>query len=289
MAKEISLTFFRKNPTTCPVCEKPFYQEDMRQGRGRIISGPLTNELRRTYEPSKFGEVFPHIYYVVVCPSCLYAAFPEDFSRPPAPTVSKLQETTDARERMQRLVVPAADFSSERGLNEGLASFLLAVLSYDAFPKEFSPTVKQGISSLHAAWAAGDLHAKHSSENWDYLARVFYRKARFFYSEAVIRESDGTETLSGAKELGPDFDHNYGYDGVLYVSGMLEYHYGPKSNPAKRKEALDRAKRTIARIFGMGRASKNKPADLLDRARDAYAEITEEMGMVDADPENDPG
>jgi hypothetical protein len=37
------------------------------------------------------------------------------------------------------------------------------------------------------------------------------------------------------------------------------------------------AKTTVARLFGMGKASKQKPSALLDKARDLYALISEEV------------
>ena len=117
------------------------------------------------------------------------------------------------------------------------------------------------------------------------MAAVFYRKARYYYSRAVEGEQDGTQPLSGAKTLGPDIDKNYGYDGVLYLSGLLEFEYGPRSDPEKRRNALGRAKRTVARIFGMGKASKNKPAAILDNAREVYEAISKELDDGEPDPE----
>jgi uncharacterized protein (DUF2225 family) len=114
---------------------------------------------------------------------------------------------------------------------------------------------------------------------------VFYRKARFFYSYAVELEQSGGQSLSAARHLGPDLDKNYGYDGVLYLTGLLEFLYGPTAEAERRQQSLSRAKRTVARIFGMGRASKDKPAAILDNARDVYAEITSELGEDNPDPE----
>ncbi|TVR69389.1 MAG: DUF2225 domain-containing protein [Spirochaetaceae bacterium] len=288
MATESSLTFFSKTPLECPVCEGKVYREEMRTGRGRQIAGSLTRELRRNYEPSKqYGPVFPMIYTVIVCPSCFLATYPEDFAAVPDGKRALLEEETDKRLDAFNGLLPPLDFTSPRGLKEGIASYALATMCYDHFPKQFSPTFKCGVSQLRAAWLCGDLHRLHPSENYDYLAKVFYRKARFYYSLAVEREQNGAEPMSGARHLGPDIDKNYGYDGVLYISGLLEYQYGPKSDPEKRRIALDRAKRTVARIFGMGKASKNKPAAILDNAREVYESIARELGLKDADPEKD--
>ncbi len=41
-----SMTFFSKEEIKCPVCGAAFYREEMRTGRGRLIAGELTEELR---------------------------------------------------------------------------------------------------------------------------------------------------------------------------------------------------------------------------------------------------
>ncbi len=281
-----SLTYFSKQAIECPVCGASFYREELRRGRGRLIAGSLTTELRRNYEASqKYGEVYPIVYSMTVCPTCYYAAFREDFSKVPDDVVSVLSNETERRMDTMAEIFESLDFTESRDLPEGVASYFLTVMCYDHFPKEFSPTFKQGLASLRAAWLSSDLHRKQPMENFDYLANVFYRKARFFYSVAVERESNGTEPIPNQMHLGPDTDKNYGYDGVLYLSGLLEYRYGPRQDAEKRRVALDRAKRTVAKIFGMGKASKNKPQAILDNARDVYEEIAKELGDDNKDPE----
>lgn len=280
------LTFFSKTPITCPACDSAFYREELRTGRGRLNAGDLTRELRRTYVPSqKFGEVFPLIYPVTVCPACYYATFQADFLEIPPHIVERIRGEEQRRIADTRLLFDSLDFAAPRGLPEGCASYYLAAACYEHFPREFSPTFKRGLCCLRAAWVCNDLHRKRPDDNYDYLGRVFYRKARFFYAHAVALEQTGKETLSGAPNLGPDLDKNYGYDGVLYLTGLLEFQYGPRKIPDKRRTALTRAKRTVARIFGMGKASKDKPAAILDNAREIYDEITKELGEEKSDPE----
>lgn len=285
---EGTLTFFSKKPIECPVCENKIYREEMRTGRGRQIAGRLTNELRRHFEPSKqYGAVYPLLYPVTVCPRCYYAAYPEDFETVPPHVVEILAKETDARlDSLGGLLTPL-DFAAERGLREGVASYLLAAMCYEHFPSSSSPWFKSGVSQLRAAWLCSDLHRQFPAENFDYLSIVLYRKARYYYSRAVQGEQDGSQPLSGARSLGPDLDKNYGYDGVLYISGLLEYRYGPRADSGQRRKALENAKRTIARIFGMGKASKNKPAAILDNARETYDAIARELGLADADPEQE--
>jgi len=280
------LTFFSKTPIPCPICETKFYREELRTGRGRLNAGELTRELRRTYVPSqKYGEVYPLIYPITVCPGCYFAALQADFLEIPEESRDGAKASEQTRIANAQLIFENLDFTAPRSLAEGCASYYLAAMSYEAYPKEFSPRFKQGLSCLRAAWLCTDLHRKRPNDNYDYLARVFYRKARFFYSYAVELEQSGQQTLSGSRHMGPDLDKNYGYDGVLYLTGWLEHRYGPTSDPEHRKESLGRAKRTVARIFGMGRASKDKPAAILDNAREVYADITKELGEEEHDPE----
>jgi len=283
---ESTVTFFSKKPIVCPVCETTFYREELRTGRGRLIAGELTHELRRQYEPSqKYGRVYPLIYPVTVCPDCFYAAYPQDFLEIPESARGKINSDRTRRTETVHRLFERLDFTEPRDLEEGVASYFFAVMCYDFFPKEFSPTFKQGLSNLRAAWLCNDLHRRSPQENYDYLAQVFYRKARFFYEHSVELEQTGEEALPQQFPLGPDLDKNYGYDGVLYLVGYLDYRYGSRDDPEQRKIALQRAKRTVARIFGMGKASKNKPQAILDNAREVYQQIATELGLEEKDPE----
>lgn len=279
MTKENKFTFFAKNESYCPSCRAEFLREELLTGRGRLIAGDLTDELRRKYVPSaKFGEVYPLVYTIVVCPDCYYAAFAADFQELTDECKNTLLEKRKDREKLVQALFQDIDFRSPRTLREGAAAYVLATVSYDLMPKGFSPTIKQGICSLRAAWLLGELHGKFPGENWDYLARLFYRKASFFYTEAVISEGDGRESLAEVSHLGPDLDKNYGYDGVLYMAALLEYRYGPRGDENARRNALEEAKRTVSRVFGMGKATKNKPTALLDWAKQLFSKMGEELG-----------
>ncbi len=280
------LTFFSKKSIVCPVCEHSFFREEMRTGRGRLIAGEVTQELRRTYEPSqKYGKVYPLIYTIMVCPNCYFAAFPADFPNVPEDIALRLKADMTERFETIRPVFDRLEFAEPRTIREGIASYYFAIRCYDSFPKDFSPTMKQAVASLRAAWLAADLNQDEPEQNFDYLSNLFYRKARFFYAYAIEQEQSGGESIPNDFHLGPDIDKNYGYDGVLYLTGLLEYRYGPRGDLDRRRGALERAKRTVAKIFGMGRASKDKPAIILDNARDVYEEIAKELGLENRDPE----
>jgi uncharacterized protein (DUF2225 family) len=278
MAEDKKLTFFSKNAQTCPLGEAPFYREELLTGHGRMIAGNLTRDLRRLYEPSKkFGEIFPLVYTITVCPRCYYAAFPQDFFSPPGAAKAALKEDAEKREKTIEPLFGPLDFKEPRTLKEGAAAYFLALMCYDHFTKSESPTIKQAVCALRGAWTFNDLSRRLPADNYDYLAMNFYRKARFFYSQAVEKEQTGKEGISAMKNLGPDLEKNYGFDGVLYLFGLFEYLYGPKKDKRIRLASLTKTKTTVAKIFGMGKASKNKPVVLLDRAKELYAEIAQEI------------
>lgn len=272
------ITYFAKKITLCPVCGTRFYREEMYTGGGRLMAGKLADDLRRLYEPSKkYGELFPLIYYVTVCPSCYFAAYPDDFLHVSAAGKDKIERETQKRKKSIGFIFQALNFTEPRNLEEGLASYYFAVMCYEHFEKRFSPTLKRAISTIRCAWVCNDLHRRFPGENFDYLEQLFYRKARFFYGLAIDLEQKGKELLSGARSFGPDLDKNYGYEGLLYVSGLLEYIYGPKKNAEVRFASLTRLKRLISKTHGIGKATKAKPSVILEKAKDLYDKVGKEI------------
>ncbi|MDR2052445.1 MAG: DUF2225 domain-containing protein, partial [Treponema sp.] len=145
-------------------------------------------------------------------------------------------------------------------------------------------TIKQGIAILRSAWLLDEMNEKYPGQHFDWLAVLFKKKAQFFYSEALSKEQSGKETLSGLKFFGPDTDKNYAYEGALYLTGLLKLRYGSREEGDSRREALGEVKRTIAKIFGLGRSSKNKPGPLLEHARNLYDNINKELNESDDAP-----
>ncbi len=283
--KERKVTFISKEPIVCPVCEASFNREELFSGR--VNAGDLTDELHRTYIPThNYGEVHPLVYELTVCPACWYSAFKADFLGIPSKVASALKDATASRVEAAQRVFSGADFNSPRSLMEGAASYYLAMLCYDGLTKEFSPAIKQGISALRAAWLCGYLDKKNPDENFAYAARIFYGKARFLYRLAIELEQKGKEQLTTVKWLGPDTDKNYGFEGVLYLSSILELKYGQRGDEAKRLENLGASKRTIAKMFGIGRKSKSKPGPLVDKVRDLYEALKKELHQDDEEDED---
>ena len=272
------LTFFEKKPTVCRVCDAKFFREDLLSGGGRLIAGDLSLELRRRFEPSKkYGEVHPLIYPITVCPTCYFASLPADFTAVPESHLRKAEINADERHTSIAILFPGLDFTSPRTLREGVASYFLAAMSYDFFAKKANPTFKAGLCSLRAAWLLGDLNVEEPGENWDEVARLFYRKARFYYQLALEKESAGLEAFEPNLAFGPDLDKNYGYYGVIFLAAYLEYCYGSKEDPKKRLGTLEYARRMMAKIFGVGKSSKNRPSAILDKAKEIYEQMAAEI------------
>ena len=280
--KETKVSFKSKEQYTCPLCEYSFHREELLTGGGRLIAGKLTDELHRLYEPSaKYGNVYPLIYTATVCPLCWFASDARDFEL--LPSLEKHAGVEDKKKRIAdtKSIFPDLDFEKNRSLVSGTASQFLVVKCYDYYPKEFSPTMKQGIASLRAAWLFDEMHKKFPGQHFDWLSELFKKKAAFFYNEAVHREIGGKENLSGVKIFGPDTDKNYAYEGALYLASLLNFKYCYLDNPDQRRKILDEAKRTIAKIFGIGKTTKSKPGPLLEHARNLYENISKELKEAD--------
>ena len=280
--KELKVSFISKKEHTCPACGNLFHKEELLTGGGRLIAGTLTIELHRRYDPSvKYGEVYPLVYNAVVCPQCWFASVEADFPLLPPVGKENAARDKDRRKADARLIFPNANFFQPRGLIEGAASQYLVLRCYDFYEKQTSPTIKQGLASIRTAWLLDDLNKKFPGQHYDWLATLFRKKAQYFYYEAIMREQSGAETMSGIKSYGPDLDKNYSYEGMLYLCAYLRYKYGPSHNAEERKASLEDARRTIAKLFGMGKKSKDKPGAFLDLARKVYDAINQELGASD--------
>jgi uncharacterized protein (DUF2225 family) len=288
--KQLAVSYYAKDKIVCPVCKKDIKREEMLTGGGRMIAGPLTDELRRIYEPSaKYGKVYPSIYGVGACPSCHAAFFWNDFKQVTSRVaIDRFIGAEKQRKDSVAAIFPHYNLDRNRTLLDGAAMYYLALLCYDSLDASFSPTIKKAICSLRLAWFCGDLNELCPGLNYDFIGRTFYRKAAFLYGEALEYETTNRENISDAGNLGPDIDKNYGYDGVIYLCGLLEYKYGQRENMELRLKKLDASKRAIARLFGLGKLSKSKPGPLLEHARALYDNIAQALrdaNMPDIDDE----
>ena len=288
--KKPKISYWSKNRCHCPVCQNNFEREEMLSGSGRMIAGELTDELHRVFEPSaKYGQIYPVIYSIGACPKCHTALFWRDFEeiQDNNSLNARLADSKNRKEIVNNMF-PYYELTRERNLLDGAAMYYLALLSYEKVDLSYAPTMKRAIISLRLAWICRDLQKIVPEHNYDYAAEVFYRKAQFFYEQTLINETQRIETIAKITNFGPDIDKNYGYDGVIYLNSLLEYKYGQKEDMQMRYKKLDANKRSIARIFGLGKSSKSKPGPLLEKSRDLYDKLTatlNEANVISVDDE----
>lgn len=274
--KSLAITYYTKQSVICPICKKPFPREELLSGGGRLIAGGLTDELRRTYEPSsKYGTVYPLIYSVAVCSNCNTAMLWNDMtSFNDSKTADILLDTAPERIEIVKNIFPHYDFKRDRTLLEGCAGYYLALLCYEKMPAQYSPTIKKAQICLRLAWMCDDMNKLYPDKNYDFIRDSFYKKALFLYQEALNLEMEHRENITNISSFGPDLDKNYGYDGVIYLSCLLEYKYGQQKDINARLKKLETCKHSIARIFGLGKSSKAKPGPLLEHSRALYDNLT---------------
>lgn len=279
---KLKVSFFHKTPLTCPVCGNVFRKEVMLSGGGRLIAKEITDELRRIYVPSKKlleinKDINPLIYCIIVCPECLYATLEDDFYAVNENLREKVLNDTEKRKRNVQLVFPIIDFSKERNLFTGTASYMLAISCYSYIPKDKAPTFKKGLCSLRCAWLLDDLNSRYPSQNYDVIRDMMYRKAMYYYDKSLEYMQSGEERIDLVKNMGPDLDKNWGYEGLLYLSTLLLYKYGDTGDIADRIKRLDRARIIISRVFGNGKSSKQKPSYILEKSKELYDRIRSEV------------
>jgi hypothetical protein len=276
--KSLKATYQDKKVTECPVCSCEFYREILMSGGGRLIAGQLTDELRRLYQPSKkYGRINPLIYPLIVCPDCLYAAYPEDFSKVGQKKYDALRSFTERRRQLVLQTFGEIDFFEPRDDKTGAACYILGVSCYSFFDASICPTMKRGLCSLRAGWMLGDLieitEREAEKNKYTHVQKLMYEKANQFYSASLDLLQTGKER-NDAVVYGPDVDKNWGYDGYLYTVSNLSMKMGYLiEDPEERAMGYIKAKRAISKLFGSGKASKAKPGEILDLSRDVYNQL----------------
>ncbi|WKC90427.1 DUF2225 domain-containing protein [Borreliella carolinensis] len=272
------ISYFTKEKIECPVCSFKFQKEEFLTGSSRLIAGELKIDLKREYiKNDKYGNIYPRIYSVTVCPKCYFAAFPSEFNSIPKNKKEILQNKKYERKKINAIFDNMINFSKPRTLKEGAASYILAMLCYEHLEKNHNPTLNQAKSAIRAAWTFEDLEKEEPNKNYNYLQKIFYHKAAYLYKLVIEKDKDNSEPVSASTIFGPDTDKNYGYDSVLYLSGLLEYFYGNKDNKEYRYKQLNDIKTTLSKIAGMGKFSKEKPSILIDKIKEVYFKISKEM------------
>jgi len=277
MEQKKKTSFRQKNSSICPVCSFEFNREELFSGGGRLIAGKLTDELRRQYEDNKkFGVIIPLAYQITVCPSCLFSSYPKDFDNLLPEEKTKLKELTPARKNAVKKFFGSLNFADDRNLTLGAASYMLSVDCYSLRNKTVAPTFKNAVSSLRAAWLFNDLHKEMPDKPYKKIAIFFYKKSYAYYLRVLDLIQTGKEPAEAAGNMGPDTDKNWGYDGILYVSAVLTLKIGSKDpDISKRIENCEMSKKYLSRLFGIGKTSKTRPGELLDKTKILYDKINE--------------
>ena len=273
--KQRKISYRHKDYTKCPVCSNEFQREEMLTGGGRLIAGKLTDELRRLYEKNeKHGKIYPLAYLVTVCPKCLYAAYPKDWDKLTQEEISKIAGAGEARMNSLRKYFGDANFNNDRDLTLGAASYLLSIDCYGYRSKSVAPTVKKAVSSIRAAWLFKDLGKESPNNIYKKFSDFFYTKAYKFYHQTLGLLQNGGENLEDAGHIGPDFEKNWGYDGILYMCAILTVKLGPNEKDLNiRVKNFEVTKRYLSKLFGTGKVSKAKPDQLVEMIRDLYDRI----------------
>lgn len=278
------LTYLSDKSIECPVCGHEFYIEKLQTGGGRMIADDLTELLHRRYKPGqKFGKVFPLIYSPVVCPDCYFSSLPQDFLKTPPEAIEILSSGAQDRiEFANKIAGTLVDYTKTRTLESGAAAYALAIECYDAFPRKFTPVIKQAMCAIKAAFLFEDLELEKTGQYYDFLAAAFFKKALFLYKYSIELNQSKVQVLETMSSLGPDIDKDYGYDGITYLIATLTVKYGPKEVKEVRLKDLEEAKLYYGKLFGMGKSDANKPKEILDKARHFFEEITKEVNELNA-------
>lgn len=277
------ITYLDKKSIACPVCGYEFQKEILQTGRGRLNAGQVTETLHRMYLPSeKFGKIYPLVYSITTCPDCLYSTLPGDFLALPENKKEELNSLSGERIRFaEQIIGEPVDYNKYLELPEGTASYALAVLCYDYFDKKSLPVIKQAICSIRTAFLFEDLEAEKPNRYYRYVSELFYKKALFFYPKALELNQNREQIMENLKVYGPDIDKNYGYDGIMYLIGILKYKYGIKDKQEVRIQDLHDGKSFLGKLFGLGKSDYDKPKEILDKSKEYYDLMSKELKKID--------
>lgn len=280
------VSYFSKESSSCPICATEHQKEEMLSGGGRLIAGKLTEELRRLYQESKkYGLIYPLAYLMQVCPKCFYAALPRDFKRLNETEIQEIRSTTSHRAELVNTFFKSLKFTDSRTLAHGAASMMLAIDCYHLRSYSVAPTAKKAVSSLRAAWLLDDLYIFAPDRPYDKLRDFYYTQAVTNYQKTLDLIQNGQEPIEAEMgALGPDLDHAWGYDGIIYINAYLTKKYINEITqaPEEKKIMLEKAKRYLSKLYGSGKSSKSKPSVLVDMAKDLYDEIGELIESLSA-------
>lgn len=286
--EEVKNSYFEKKETVCPCCGFGFFREKYFSGSSRFIAKDLAPDLRRQYQPTKkYGYVYPLIYFIVVCPECFYADFPETFN-----IVNQEEKKIILKnqflylEKIKEILnIENIDFNEPRDLKMGIVSYFLTI-SYvnNRFHEKNQQgksdiLIKKAMSAIRSAWCLDDLMIadKENEDYWGSLKNYFYFLAYKVYDNIMEDMNQFNKSPSDKVQwFGPDLDFDFGVDGILYLSGYLGYtHYEYIEDKDLLKKKIIAYSKCFSHIFGKGKASMGKTRPLLLHAEEMYKKISE--------------
>lgn len=265
--------------SVCPICSTSHNHEELMTGRGRLIAGDLTTDFRRLYKPSaKWGIIYPLAYDIYVCPKCLFSSFQKDFQ---SLTADEIKPISQGRKHRQELITTLfsnnLDFTQNRDLILGAASYILAIDCYHFRQKKIAPTPKQAVSALRAAWLLDDLFKEIPFRPYDKAKEFYYLEATMLYNRTLdILNSQSDEPIESSFPcMAPALTANWGFDSIIYLSSFLTLKYLDHLSPVL-KEKIDiviKLKKNLSKLYGTGKASSSRPAVIVNSIRDLYENL----------------
>ncbi len=281
--QEVKISYLAKEETVCPVCEHQFRVEKMLTGRGRLNAGDLGVDLRRYYLYNQdFPIVNPLMFFIVVCPKCLCACFPDDFKLIKGHTylISEIKKERERRDSfLHAFDFLSISFLDSRTLVSGAISFLLAAENYKFFPEEYSPTVKQALCFLRASWLFSTCLELYSEDKnlFNKMYEYAYDKTLIFFEKAATEIFD--HELQGEFEFyfGPDLDKDFKYNGFVYISSYFIFLWSKNLELEKRMDLYLTLKNRLSKVFGLGVKSMSKAGSFLDLTKNLYDQINQAL------------
>lgn len=284
------ISYRAKEATKCPVCGTTHFKEELLSGSGRLIAGKLTQELQRLYEDNKkWGKINPLVYHVQVCPKCLFAAFPKDFTNLNAEEILALKNTVSHRQKVVETFFGKYDMGENRSIVHGAISYMLNVDCYHLRGNQVAPTPKKAVSAIRAAWILDDLFKEANYRPYDKLRDFYYVEAARYYKRVLDTMTSGIEPMEEAAYiLGPSLDFNWAFDGVIYLNSYLTRKFIDQmaTNPKDKYTIMDSSRRYLSKLYGSGKSSKSRPSVIIDMAKELYDEMGKlmEKYRIEYDP-----
>jgi len=170
---EVDSTLFFLDQVTCPVSKTEFQFPRVRTRAVRPASRDSDFHVRyHGMDPTRYG--------VVVCPTCAYAAYFDDFA--------KLDEETRARmwlDREARIAMVPGPMNGERSEAEALVALELAMRCYEI---RGASDGRKAVLLHRRAWMERDAENEAGEHEWLLRARDAYRRA-FEHDGQITDES----------------------------------------------------------------------------------------------------